>query len=132
MVTIAGNYAVMHWYREEYDYACANILLGSIDGGRAIWIDNHREDRDEGLFLHLDKLIGPSSTAPLRVLSTSKAFGASDHLVQTLPPEFWCERRRAIGEPLLPDLFFFRRNAQTQAAPVREAASCRGFRVACR
>src|SRR5271169_18046 len=31
--------AVMHWYREEYDYACANILLGLIDGRRAIFID---------------------------------------------------------------------------------------------
>jgi hypothetical protein len=122
----------MHWYREEYDYACANILLGLIDGRRAIFIDNHLigQDHDEGLFLHLDKLIDPSTPVPLRVLSTSKAFAASDHLVQTIAPEFWCERRRAIGERLMPDRFFYRRNAQTQAAPVREAPSCRGFGVA--
>lgn len=105
--------AVMHWYREEYDYACAHVLLGLIDGRPAIVIDNHLlgQDRDEGLFLRLEKLIGTSTTAPLRAFSTSKAFAASDHLVRTVAPEFWREQRRPIGERLTPDLFFYRRDA---------------------
>jgi hypothetical protein len=102
--------AVMYWYRQEYDHARADVLLGHIAQRPAIFIDNHLVDdeRAEGLFLRLDKLIaGP---APLRVLSTSKAFAASDYLVETLPATLWREERQPIGDRLAPELFFFRRN----------------------
>jgi hypothetical protein len=104
--------AVMHWYRQEYEYACANVRLGLIDGRPAIFIDNHllEADRAEGLFLHLDKMIGGSPVQPLRVLSTAKAFPASDHLVQSVPAAAWCDERRPIGDRLAPELFIFRRD----------------------
>src|SRR5262249_47620898 len=79
-------WAVMTWYREEYDYACANVLLGLVEGRSVVFIDNHllEADRRDGLFLHLDRLIA-TPQVPLRVLSTSKAFAASDHLMQVIP-----------------------------------------------
>jgi hypothetical protein len=103
---------VMHWYREEYDFACSHVLLGLIEGRRAVFIDNHllEEDRREGLFLNLDKLIGVSAATPLRVLSTSKAFPASDHLVQSLPAALWGKERRPIEDRLSPELFSYRRD----------------------
>jgi hypothetical protein len=101
--------AVMHWYRQEYDHARANVLLGLIERRPAIFIDNHLVDqeRPEGLFLALDKVIGGST--PLRALSTSTAFPASDYLVETLPSALWREHRQPIGDRLAPELFFFRR-----------------------
>jgi hypothetical protein len=103
--------AVMHWYREEYDYACANVQLGLIDGRPAIFIDNHLLDQErcDALFLHLDQLVGASTAAPLLVLSTSQAFPASDRLVQSIPAAFWRNERRPIGNRLAPELFFYRR-----------------------
>jgi hypothetical protein len=103
--------AVMQWYRQEYDYARANVLIGRIDGLPAIFVDNHLldQDRREGLFLHLDKLIDASPAAPLRVLSTSKAFAAADQLVKLIPPALWSDERQPIGERLAPELFFYRR-----------------------
>jgi hypothetical protein len=104
--------AAMQWYRQEYDYARANVLLGMIDRRPAIFIDNYLldQERPEGLFLYLDKLIGGSTAAPLRVLSTSKAFPASDYLAQAVPTELWHEERRPIGDRLAPELFSFRRD----------------------
>ena len=104
--------AVMQWYRQEYDYARANVLLGLVEDQRAIFIDNHLldQERGEGLFLHLDSLIGTPALTPLRALSTSKAFPACNRLVQKLPSTFWQEKRQPIGEGLTPDLFFFRRD----------------------
>lgn len=102
--------AVMAWYREEYDHARANILLGMVADRPAVFIDNHllEPDRREGLFLHLDRLI-EAPTAPLRVLSTAKAFAAAEPLVNAIPAELWRAERRPIGDRLTPDLFFYRR-----------------------
>jgi hypothetical protein len=104
--------AVMQWYRHEYDHACANIRLGLIAGRPAVFIDNHLLDpeRPEGLFLHLDKLIGSAPATPLRALSTCKAFAAPDALVEAIPAPLWREESRPIGDRLSPDLFSFRRH----------------------
>lgn len=102
--------AVMTWYREEYNYARANVRLGMIDELPALIIDNHllEPDRREGLFLRLDRLI-EAPHASLRVLATAKAFEASDRLVSAIPTELWSGEPRPIGDRLTSDLFFFRR-----------------------
>jgi hypothetical protein len=78
---------VIDWYRNEYDFARHNILLHNDEGEPIVIVDNQllREDRDEGLFLHLDKLIARDASnqrAALRILSTAKVFvtnmGADD------------------------------------------------------
>jgi hypothetical protein len=62
---------VLDWYRREYSHACNDIAFGSVDGTPAIFIDNSLldQDRTEGLFLNLDRLIDPAQPEPLRVLS---------------------------------------------------------------
>ncbi len=71
--------SVLRWYQKEYDDARQNIAFGAIEGAPAVFIDNHllMQDRAEGLFLRLDRLIAGDSGAPLKVLSTAKAFAAA-------------------------------------------------------
>jgi len=101
---------VMTWYREEYEYARAHVLLGMIEDLPAVVIDNSllEPNRREGLFLHLDRMIESPQT-PLRAFSTAKAFEASDRLVKAVPAEFWSAQRQPIGDLLTGDLFFYRR-----------------------
>ena len=49
---------MLHWYQDEYRFAQENILLRCKAGRHLLVIDNHllREDREEGLFLRLDRL----------------------------------------------------------------------------
>ena len=103
--------AVMAWYREEYDYARANISVGLIADRPGVFTDNHllEPDRREGPFLHLDRLIEVPTT-PLLVLSSAKAFAAAEPLVKAMPAELWRAERRPIGDRLTPDLFFYRRD----------------------
>jgi hypothetical protein len=103
---------ILHWYQKEYAYACHNILCGVIDGAPAVFIDNHliAEHRAEGLFLHLDRLIAGECTAPLKVLSTSKAFPVAPHLRDLLPADVWTHGRTPIGDRLTSDMFHFRRD----------------------
>lgn len=107
--------AVLHWYQDEYRHACETVLCGPVDGGPAVFIDNQYLDdkRSEGLFLSLGRLL-QDPDAPLKVLSTSKAFRASPALVERLPAEIWqCQpdsgKPNAIGAHLTSDLFSFRR-----------------------
>src|SRR5262249_53395748 len=111
----------MQWYRHEYDHACANLRLGLIAGRPAVFIDNHLLDpeRSEGLFLHLDKLIGAAPATPLRVLSTCKAFAASEALVQAMPAPLWREEKPAARSSTRPRPFFFR------APPARRSGRAR-------
>ena len=50
---------VITWYQNEYEFARQNILLHNDDGNKIVIVDNQllREDRDEGLFLRLEKII---------------------------------------------------------------------------
>lgn len=107
--------AVLHWYQREYDHARRNILLGAVDDRPAVFIDNDllNADRDEGLFLRLDRLVAKDLPAPLKVLSTSKAFAAAAEWVKLLPAEIWTADRRPIGDRLAADMFFFRRGPVT-------------------
>jgi hypothetical protein len=107
--------AVLHWYQDEYRHACETVLCGTVDSGPAVFIDNQYLDdkRSEGLFLNLGRLL-QDADAPLKVLSTSKAFRASPALVERLPAEIWQRqpdsgKPNAIGAHLASDLFSFRR-----------------------
>jgi hypothetical protein len=102
--------AVLHWYQQEYRHACEHIWLGAFDGEPVVFVDNQflDENRTEGLFLNLDRLIDRSK-GPLRVRSTSKAFPAAAELVGRLPADTWRDPPDIIGGRLTADLFFFRR-----------------------
>lgn len=107
--------AVMHWYQNEYRFAQENILLRKKDDRYLITIDNLllRDSRDEGIFLHLDRLVQGAPDGgwvPLKTLSTAKVFEASPALVDALPDALWDHRRGTpIGDHLTPDLFTFKR-----------------------
>jgi hypothetical protein len=98
---------VLEWYQREYSHACRDVRLGSMDGTPAVFIDNALLDphRTEGLFLYLDRFIDPAQPAPLKVLSTSKAFAA----LAMLPGVDWYDTPKPIGDLLAADMFFFRR-----------------------
>jgi hypothetical protein len=99
------------WYQQQYRKACDTILLGSAHGAPALFIDNEFLDksRQEGIFLHLDRLIDPAQPAPLLALSTSKAFAASPTLKSLFDGISWANARTPIGDRLTRDLFHFRR-----------------------
>ena len=102
--------AVMHWYRDEYAHACAQIRCGRLEGEPVVYLDNQLldEKRTEGIFLQLDQLIDRAAE-PVKVLSTSKVFRAASHLRNRLGEEAWQDEVGAIGARLSPDLFSFRR-----------------------
>jgi len=106
--------AVIEWYQEEYRFAQNNIYLGREGDDYLVTIDNQllHEDREQGLFLHLERLVrhdngGP---VPLRVQSTSHIYQASPEIRESLPADAWpLNDRLRIGNYLGPDLFKFRR-----------------------
>jgi hypothetical protein len=102
--------AVLHWYQEEYRRACELIRLGKLDGEPVVYLDNQYldEKRIEGLFPHLDLLVEKPHD-PIRALSTSKAFRASQKLRDRLGSDAWQDESRPIGAQLTADLFTLRR-----------------------
>lgn len=105
---------VLNWYMDEYAFARENILLGVSDGKRIVTIDNQllNDQRDEGLFLNLERIVEQHSGKyqPLRTLSTARSFIADDTLVRRLPPEVWSDAvETPIGDYLVPELFRFKR-----------------------
>ena len=106
--TCCGKLAgVLDWYQQEYSHACETVQLGSVDGTPAVFIDNALLDphRAEGLFLQLDRLVDPAHPAPLKILSTSKAFALSPALTNIAHHG----EQQPIGAQLTADLFTFRR-----------------------
>jgi hypothetical protein len=103
---------VLHWYQFEYRHASEHILCGRLGGEPAILIGNQflDEDRPEGLFLNLDRLIDRNAGL-LKTLNTSNVFRAAPAFVERLPAEMWGDKPRIIGRHLTADLFFFRRAA---------------------
>jgi hypothetical protein len=102
--------AVLHWYQQEYRHACEHIWCARLDGEPVVIIDNQffHENRGEGLFLNLDRLIDRSGE-PLKLFSTSKAFPAAAGLAARIPADRWRDTPEVIGSRLTADLFFFRR-----------------------
>ena len=107
---------VITWYQNEYQFAQQNIFLHTHEGRECIIVDNQllREDRDEGLLLHLNKLIESDQNGqriPLRTLSTAKVFAASPVLVDRVGKSvFSSETPQSIGVHLTADMFYFQRN----------------------
>ena len=108
--------SILSWYLEEFDFACRNMFLHTIDGREVIIVDSNLTDvsRAEGLFLRAERLFefeGGSYKYPLRILSTSKAFAAKDTFVQTAGADaFRGDRPTPIGDLLTPNLFSFKRD----------------------
>jgi hypothetical protein len=102
--------AVLHWYQQEYRHACEHIWFARHDGEPVVVVDNQffHEDRSEGLFLNLDRLIDRGDE-PLRVLSTAKAYLAAAGLIARLSADTWRDAPEVIGSRLTADLFSFRR-----------------------
>jgi hypothetical protein len=106
---------VLDWYCNEYQFAQQNILLHRQGDQHRILIDNQllREDRDEGLLLHLDKLIEKDANGqriPLKILSTSKEFVAAAGLVESIDASaFPVDEPQAIDGWLSAQLFYYRR-----------------------
>jgi hypothetical protein len=107
--------SVLSWYKIEYRFARENILVSREDGKWMITIDNQllNEMRDEGLYLHLDKLIMPDEQGqlnPVRAYSTSKCFPASTDLTQLLEQHTAIEDEvQSLGSLLLPEWYHFKR-----------------------
>ncbi|MEN8169322.1 MAG: hypothetical protein ABFS08_03780 [Pseudomonadota bacterium] len=105
---------VTDWYQSEYNFARKNVFLVRDGDEWLVRIDNQllREERGEGLFLHLQTLAAnaPEDSEPFRVFSTSKAYRASAQLRERIPEPEWGEGKgRRIGEYLQAEDFHFKR-----------------------
>ncbi|MFZ1642269.1 MAG: hypothetical protein WAV07_12740 [Candidatus Contendobacter sp.] len=110
--------AVLRWYQDEYAFARDNILLERQGENYLITIDNQllRENRDEGLFLNLERLATPAAGSefrPVHCQSTAKSLVATPDLRRLMEREGWVEgQREPIGDRLLPEFFRFKRDIQ--------------------
>jgi hypothetical protein len=109
--------AVIDWHAGEYRFAQDHILIARGELGPVVIIDNLlvRQDRDEGLMLHMPRLVrfdAEGHPSYVRSLSTAKVFhmaeGLAARLAGRIPPA-----PTPIGERLTPDLFYFRRKIQS-------------------
>ena len=107
---------VISWYRNEYRFAQQNILMHNDNGDKIIVVDNQllREDRDEGLFLRLDKFItadADGQRVPRKVLSTARIFKPANSLVERIgEASFNGITPKSIGTKLASDMFYFKRH----------------------
>lgn len=110
--------AVLRWYQDEYAFARENIVLERHGVDYLVTIDNQllRENRDEGLFLNLERLAEPAAgreIRPVRCLSTAKSLPAAPALRTVMEQADWIDgRNEPIGERLLPEFFRFKRDVQ--------------------
>ncbi|MDH4128190.1 MAG: hypothetical protein OEV44_05515 [Spirochaetota bacterium] len=105
--------AIINWYQKEYEFAKNRIFLQLHDNEQLISIDNQflKNDREEGLFLNLSKLIRLDDggiAKPFRSYSTSKAYKISDYLKSLLKSYEWKGGKgEKIDDKLFSDLFYF-------------------------
>ncbi|TVR63158.1 MAG: hypothetical protein EA420_08065 [Candidatus Competibacteraceae bacterium] len=110
--------AVLRWYQDEYAFARDNILLERSGDDYLVTIDNQllRDNRDEGLFLNLERLaapVGDREFRPVHCWSTAKSLLAAPELRRFMDQAGWeAGRREPIGERLLPEYFRFKRDIQ--------------------
>jgi len=99
---------LLHWYKEEYDFACQQISLNSDGDKKTVIIDNQllKQDREEGVFLNIEQMV--NSRDVINSYSTAKSFMASDQLVNKIA-DAWPDKKTTIGKHLFPDLFYFKR-----------------------
>ncbi len=106
---------VLSWYSNEYKFAQQHVLLHNDNGEKIIIVDNQllREDRDEGLFLNLDKFIASDADGQrrlLNILSTARVFTPAQSLVERIgEAPFNGITPKPIGTRLRSDMFYFDR-----------------------
>jgi hypothetical protein len=111
--------AVLEWYQQEYSFAQKSMFLSRLDGEAVLVIDNYllRQDRPEGLFLTLDKLLAPEHLTggePLHIHSTAKVFRPAPSLLERFSEDLWQQgRNNPIGDRLSADLFYFKHESST-------------------
>ena len=106
--------SVNDWYIGEYRFAKENIHLIQDNGKYLISIDNllMSKDREEGLFLRLERMLKQinGEYRLVKSFSTSRIFEVSDEFIQILAGYEWRGGRgEAIGSKLSPDLFYYHR-----------------------
>lgn len=103
--------AVLRWYELEYHFAMNNLFLHKENDECFITIDNLllNDAREEGLFLHMDKLLKKESNvfSLYKTHSTSKTFRASDNLASAC---LVTGERRTIAQDLKADYFYFKKD----------------------
>ncbi len=110
--------AVLRWYQDEYAFARENIALERCGEDYLVTIDNQllRGNREEGLFLNLERLATPlvgGEFRPVRCLSTAKSLVATPELRHLMEQSGWEDgQREPIGDRLLPEFFRFKRDIQ--------------------
>ena len=107
---------VISWYRNEYEFAQHNILLHNDNGEKIVVIDNQllRDDREDGLFLRLDKFITNDANGQpvsMKMMSTAKVFAPAPGLIARIgEASFNGITPKPVGTKLTPDMFYFKRN----------------------
>ena len=98
---------LLHWYQEEYDFACQQISLSQDGGKKTVIIDNQllMQDREEGVFLNVEQMV--NSHKVIDSYSTAKSFIASDQMVNHIG-DAWPDKKTTIGKHLYPELFYFK------------------------
>jgi hypothetical protein len=115
-------HATLDWYMKLYQFAQESIRLQRVGDDFLVTIDKQlcAQSYDEGLFLHLEKLLRQESDGSFKaveVLSTSKVCHASNSLLAYLKDKKfkWPKRNTVeMGEHLTPDFFHFKRSLDTE------------------
>ena len=116
---------LLHWYQEEYHFACQQISLDTdqASGNKLIIIDNQllqndrdKQEREEGIFLNFEKLV--KNNEVIDEYSTAKAFIASDILIEKLNAKglSWPKERTSISRDLSAEFFYFKRKTNDVVA----------------
>lgn len=111
---------VMGWYQNEYEFAGQQILLETEANAHYVVIDNQllKQNREEGLFLHLHKLIDnydPNEDNAVHSYSTAKAYPANKTLIEQIG-KLWPKKSTPIGRLLNESLFYFKRKVDMNEA----------------
>ncbi|GJL50137.1 MAG: hypothetical protein NPIRA01_13640 [Nitrospirales bacterium] len=107
-------YDVLEWYLKQYTFAKDNIFLDRHGKDLRVTIDNQilNEDKTDGLFLNMEKIVGtqrPGEFRPIKSYSTSQCYSASQEFCELMGVATWSSHeRRSIGNKLLPELFNFK------------------------
>jgi len=111
---------VISWYEDEFKFAKENVNIERSNNAFFLTIDNKLldEDRKEGLFLNLEMLLASDAKGhfeSVRSLSTSKVFKCGNDFTTVLEQaKIDFGLKKAIGDLLIPDLFYFRREVERQ------------------
>ena len=111
---------VLNWYQYQYRFAQENVLLSRRGDDCLVTIDNNLldVDRDEGLFLQLDKLLEHSDIGqyePVEIHSTSRVYKANSDFVARADASVWGSGKgNPINTELGADLFYFKRDISSE------------------